>query len=646
MKAKPPRIKESLVTDQKGRQIFMLGLILAIALGFTFRSVFSPQSLHQYLLKATESVGEQTQISWSQTHLDLRDGSFLPRFSVAIENLRVVSIDTCIGEPILFSKLVEVPISLFDWLTNARPLNTLILNDSFLEFRKPLECQKKPVEKKTEDPLVGRVVRIKSKEETQNRPPLVLREFIFNNLKVRDSKLIFSDWQMDRIRFQIRDNQPWYVSLEALFPIPETEGIDSVESQVELKVLYKEFPTPMADVNLQGHWREGSFKAEGTWDPTRETWKLTSQFDHFPFQFLKLIAQKAKAPWNWPSQPMWFSFNMDARDQKWDLANVDLLLRSLQIEGDLGELKVPDLRVISLKPFRVEPFVFQAEKIDLSPIFGNLLRRSEPLASLGQLSGQGQWLAQNDFRFLGQLENIHLQTPSWLAVQTDWVLRSDSFQANLIKSRWNIQASELQIQNKKLGGDLNLQGDQDLKRAAVKFHFQMEQAPARLFPWIGSVDIKDLSLSGAWGWSPAPGESAPAQWQLGWSEARNEVVEMQAYSGQIKRQKDLWELKSKLGQLKVMQKLRSLESSDLKPISWPLEVSNSNQVLTWNERGLSWIFSSSGVQSDGKRSESGQLNGRLQISNLHYNLTQESLEQPLLIESRSDLPSPKTQLNQ
>lgn len=615
MKVQARKSKESLVTEQNGSRLFWTGILIATILGFVVRAYLSPQNIHRYLLKATSSIGPQSQISWSSAQIKLREGFFIPKLSVAVENVQLVSTDPCVGEPILFAKQVLIPVSPLAWLSRGQPLNRLVLIESFLEFRRPLNCKSPQIPQAQASSTSKRAVRMKTKEETVGRPPLILRQFEFRGLKIRHPEIFISDWQIDNIQVAVRDNQPWYVTLKAEFPLPETGDVDS---KVKLDMIYKEFPTPLLELDLNGHWREGNFQARGSWDQLKKSWKLTSQFNHFPFQFLKLLSQRTRAPWNWPDQPMWFSFFLEAEEQSERWSELQLLLKSIHIEGDLGELKVPDLRVTSLKPFRVEPFVFQADQLQLSTIFKQHLKKSDPLVSFGQLTGQGQWLAQNEFRFLGGLEGFEISHPSWFSDEKTSRLQSDMFQAYLNKGNWKFTAKDLKINKTPMIGEIIIEGDQDLKNGLIKPKINIASLPFLILPVFDNLTVQNVNVGGRWPWGNRTTKSGSSL-EFEASNLNNKHLEFEKWKGRLRRSENInSELKIQVHKTRVLSQWRAIESWPLNSNSWPMDIKDAQLTVRSKDSKMDWKWSSIPLQVEGETSLGSETKGTARVQGVSF----------------------------
>ncbi len=615
MKSVPKKSKKvSLVTDQLGRQIFIFGLVLSIAIGFTLRGLTSPRQLHQKLTEATKSIGSETSVSWSQVNLSLKNGPLLPRLAVVIQNVKVVSQNKCWGEPILFSKEVEVPLSVAKWMYSGQPLDQIVLNDSFLEIRSAIECEKSQDVKQDQKEESQKLVRIKSKQENVVRPPLVLTDFVFNQIKIRHEKWIYKDWSLKSLNLKIHENQPWYATLKADFPIPDTESVDS---NVRIDLSYKEFPTPIFDLSINGHWREGNFKMTGLWDQSSQGWSFKTQFDHFSFQFLKTLALKTKTPWNWPDRPMWFSFTSESSNQFSDWRKSQHLLRGIKVEGDLGQIQIPDLRISSLQPFQVAPFVFQIEKADLTTAFINNFKNLSSVKSLGFLTGEGEWLAQDEFRFRGNWLSSIWNPFDTFGYLNDFQISNANVQASLKKSRWKIVTTDPLIESIQFQGEVTLEGDQKLSNGTLKSFLTSEELPSQIVKGAGPMKAKMISLSSTHKWTK---NSHQAQYLLNLDLYETDRLRIDKMKLNFKRQDPIWELKLQTGSFLLKEKLASVPEHP--SLQYPLYLGSASlEVEQSNNELIRWQVQSNPLQATGNRLQDERLSGNMKLNGQNLVIT-------------------------
>lgn len=577
-----------LVTDQPGRQIFIIGIIMSITLGFILRGLTSSNLIHQKLQEATRALGPTTTISWSQANFSFRRGILIPQLSVRVENVRLVSGEACWGEPILFTKLIELPLSITGWLSQGQPIQKIILKESFLELRSDFKCQANPipiVEVKTTNESTAKSVRIKSKAEGVSRPPVVISDFQFEGVKIRNSKWTLSDWNLKNLRLLVEENQPWYVTLTSNFVIPETDGVDS---NVALKAIYKEFPSPILDVSMKGHWREGNFNVAGNWNKKTKQWNLKTQFVNFPFQFLKILALKTKTPWNWPDRPMWFSFISESTNSTQDWKTSQHLLRDISIEGDLGELKTPDLRIVSLQPFQVSPFVFRIDKVDLETSFQAQFQRTQEIQNLGFLTGQGEWISQQELRFRGDWSQSEWSLKNRWPQLEDFLIQNSEVQAQLVKGQWTINVLNPELNGQKMTGEIELQGSQGLQNGKIKANLVSENLPFRLANQFKVLNSQNFKLKSEYKWNS--NKTSDETVQLSLAQIELDQAQFDNFILNIKKLKDGFEFKSKADKVKIkkidianIQKVESLENlpSDTGVSSFNFKITN-NQLSSWN----------------------------------------------------------------
>lgn len=485
--------KEALVTDQPGRKILFSGLFIALVLGFFLRGLINPQFVQSELLTAVSKIHPSTQITWSQAFISLKSG-WIPRFSVIMSDVKIVSTESCWGQPLLYAREIELPFSFVGFFERGQPLRRIVVRDAFLEMKSGFVCEKKANTASSQNTIPGTVsgpIRLKTNAETSNRPPLVLTTFIFENLKLRQPTWVFPDWQLQTLRLVIHENSPWYAELDSEFNIPDTEGVDA---RAQLEMVYKEFPSQILEANVSGHWREGAFRIKGQWAGPQSGWTFNSRFDHFPFQFLKTVAIKTGTPWNWPDKPMWFSFTSQTPQPFKTWKDSQHNVENLKVEGDLGELTIPDLQIQSWQPFKVNPFVFAIQNADISAGFSKAWKAPEWVQSWGLLSGQGQWVRESDFHFQGLLRNTEFLL-SHHSRRMGHTIRQTEVQADLNRGQWKIVLDDFDLEAGSGPAALRIEGPQNLRSGRLSWSADNIVLPAQLLSF-----YEVLSTDTKWDW--------------------------------------------------------------------------------------------------------------------------------------------------
>ena len=200
------KIKESLVTDQPGRKVFFSGIILSLVLGFFIRGLTKPEFLQAELKAAVSRIHSSTQVNWGGASISLKNG-WWPRFSILINDVKIVSEESCWGQPLLYAREVELPISFVSFVENGQPLRKIYVRDSFLELRSDFVCKKKnEIVVAANESEKNQGIRLKPIKESPEAPPLVLTDFIFQNLKVRQVNWVFPDWNFNTFELNVKEN--------------------------------------------------------------------------------------------------------------------------------------------------------------------------------------------------------------------------------------------------------------------------------------------------------------------------------------------------------------------------------------------------------------------------------------------------------
>ena len=610
------KIKESLVTDQPGRKVVFSGLIISILLGFFIKGLTKPEYLQAELKRSVSRMHSSTQVNWGSAQISLKNG-FWPRFSILIYDVRIVSEESCWGQPLLYARELELPVSVVSFFESGQPLRVIYIKDAFLELKSAFKCQKKSestVSVKKEENKTTEVghqaIKLKPVKDVPQAPPLVLTHFIFQNLKVRQTDWAFPDWNFKSLDLNVKENRPWFAEVSSDFNIPDMDGVDT---GAQLTAVYKEFPSQVVEVNVKGHWREGAFQINGNWEGAQKGWSYQSKFNHIPFQFLKTIAQRTKTPWNWPDKPMWFSFSTQTVIPFTDWQASQHFVRGMEIEGDLGDLTIPDLEIKSWKPFKVQPFAFSVEQADLSVVFEKDLKRAGFLNSLGKLSGQGQWGSEKDVLFTGRIEQI--QIPIFHRDQKfTQVIKSVDLQAELKDGQWKMNSQKWVLDRGNILGNFRLESNQNVSSGQMQLNIESFQLEPDLLKFVEVVNT-DLNLQGR---LTARWKNLEFQELSGMLKANHlttRAFEIENPILNLRKNASNLELKIQSNQFKLRELANSnLDSVSLAKLQFPYESRTMNGVFQWDSsQNMKWTMTSSQIRSSGSVEQNGSLKGTLNL---------------------------------
>jgi hypothetical protein len=616
------RTKEALVTDQPARKVIFSGLIISFLLGFFIRGLTKPELLQTELKNAVSNMHSSTQVNWGGVSLSLKNG-WLPRFSVLIQDVKIMSNEGCWGMPLLYAREVELPVSFVSFIEHGQPLKKIYIRDAFLELKSNFVCQKKVESSQTPvSSSASTAIRLKPVKENGQPPPLVLTDFIFENLKVRQSDWAFPDWNFTNLEMNVLENHPWYAEVSSDFSIPDMEGVDT---GAHLSAVYKEFPEQVLEVKVRGHWREGTFQLDGNWEGQQKGWGVQTRFNHIPFQFLKSVANRTKTPWNWPDKPMWFSFSTQTIVPFTEWKASQHFVHQLSIEGDLGELSIPDLEIKSWAPFKVQPFAFSVQQADLSAAFEKDIKKTTGLSSLGKLSGQGQWSSEKDVIFTGQLEQI--QIPIFYHDQKFvQPIKSVDLQAELKAGQWKMVCEKWDIEHGEAKGSLKLDANQDLTTGFLQVNLDSLRPDPEVLKFVDII-TPDWKVSGhlTTHWKKSDIQDFNAQLKSDLLESR--VIQMENPILNVKHSNSGWDLRLQSGAFQIRElSFAAVDEDSTANLSFPYESKNMTAQMFIDASSISkWSLNSANTRSSGTIDANGVLKGTLSLGSKAQGQTFEML---------------------
>jgi hypothetical protein len=620
--------KESLVTDQPGRKIIFSGVILSFLIGFFIRGLTKPEILQAELKQVVSRIHSTTEINWGEVSISLKDG-WWPRFSIIIRDVKAVSTESCWGQPLLYARELELPISLVSFFENGQPVKKIFVRDAFLELKTNFLCSKKsPRSAGSQEVAPARTIRLKPLKETPQAPPLVLTEFTFENLKVRHSEWIFPDWNFPLLELNVRENHPWFAELKSQIKISDLDGVDT---GAELVAVYKEFPAQVLELKVKGNWREGTFNINGNWEGAQKGWSYQSRFNHIPFQFLKILANRTHTPWNWPDKPMWFSFSTQTVVPFTEWKSSQHFVRKLDVEGDLGELSISDFEIKSWNPFKVQPFTFFVQQADLNTVFEKELKKFSFLKSLGKLSGQGRWSSEKDVLFSGKIEQVQVPM-SYREQKVTQIIKSLDIQAELKSGQWRMNSQKWNLEKGSATGNLKFESNQNLSTGQFNLNLinsNLNREALKLLDVSTPAVQVQGQLNAKWKKSVLTDFSS----QFKTEELENGIFLFEKPIFVLKKNQESWDLKIQAPKIKLKDiAFMNLDPESMGRIQIPFESKSLNAFLQWDQnKSLKWNLKSSAIKSTGSLDPLGLLKGSLKLNNKSLQISGTSQKPQLLL---------------
>jgi len=464
---------KNLIAEQPGRFVLFSGVLLAVVLGLVIRGLIAPNKVKAMIETAASRMHKDVNVEFESAQISFARG-LLPRFAVVISKVKMESENECWMKPSLTADEVRLPLSFWALLQGENPVTQVEAGQVVIDLRSPYKnCEKAPEEKEKDSPTIKRFVTLKQSAPTaagggtQTTPQV--RAILIDQFKILAPNLA-EPVDLNSFAIRLKSNSPRVVEMMAKTHLMKDEQVGDYLSHATVWGEYSEFPKATLQARLSGNWREGSYQLKAKYGMKEE--ELASELDlkHIPlsqvFQVLKKF-QWLKEDLN--GRQVWVSLNAQSTIAKSDFKAAQMQLKDLRLEGDLGDLKVDEIRVVSLQPVKYFPFTVDIRRLNGDKLFA-LLNRPHPAPMLGQLGSFDGTAEVTDADHM-KLRGVHKGLEfifSNKGQREMQILREIAADVSLDKDRWQVQVSRFVPDQGVFDGQLQIQAQRDFKTLEVK----------------------------------------------------------------------------------------------------------------------------------------------------------------------------------
>lgn len=402
------------VAEQPGRLVFFVGVGIALILGLLIRGLLSPEKVKAHIETAAAQIHPSVKVEFDAAHLSLSK-AFLPRVAIVIERVRLESSNLCWMSPRIFVDQLEIPISFLSILKGRPALGRFAANEVELRLREERprsDCEEKNLaasEKTAEGastpaPAVS-LVRKAPRPEMVGGPGGDMESLSIRKLTVFLEKPRIMRFDFQSLEFLVRSSRPRVYQLKAQTQLLRDAVAAEWLGASQIHLEYKEFPDRQLDGRVFGNWREGYYSIAANYKSEDNKVRLSSELRHIPLgQVLALASRLGVDVRGFTPKQSWLSFVADSEGDVGSLQNLPTRVRSLRLEGDLGEFSFDQLEILAWKPFRMNPVRVDVKSLDLDRVL-EFLGRPHPspvLAKLGKFRGQLEVTSPEKLRLVGE----------------------------------------------------------------------------------------------------------------------------------------------------------------------------------------------------------------------------------------------------
>ncbi|MDC0980219.1 hypothetical protein OAQ84_00640 [Bdellovibrionales bacterium] len=397
----------SVIHRRRGWGIFLFGIGIALILGLSIRSLFSPKILENWVLQKIEEEGLSGRLRVEGVRLDLASSAF-PRVAFRIDKLILKGKGPCPSSIFTLHELY-LPIGLSSSARGQIAFNTIDIAAGEIAVRPA--CQENLSVARGDPPTNPRVVKsgaINSQERWKREIDTGLKQ-LFGYFQRRWP----NDWErgvrkvqgLDIEKLAIFDgssHKRWAMISKMRVELGERESL-TLDAQVKVEdYLLKgggtirpfsvaiQVDAAQGEVELKGLFQEGQVDASWRADWRDKSHSFSLKAKDFPLRGLPTFYQEwleKELPLN--LRRVWLTCQFDHKSKLGSLFSSDLKMSDCNLYGNGGKLEVQSFRVQFAEKVKISPFSILFDGVSLEH-FVSVIGSRGPMGvfnSLGRVYG-------------------------------------------------------------------------------------------------------------------------------------------------------------------------------------------------------------------------------------------------------------------
>lgn len=462
---------KNLIAEQPGRFILFSGVLLAVVLGLVLRGLIAPNKVKSLVEAAASRMHKDVEVQFEGAQISLARG-LLPRFAVIITKVKMESANECWMKPELTADEIRLPLSLWSLVQGENPVTQVEAGKVQIALRSLYKnCETNGEVKAVETPQIKRFVTIKGGSSAREASPSnpQVKAILIDQLSISAPNLA-EPLDLSAFAIRLKSHSPRVVEMTAKTHLMRDEQVGDYLSHATVWGEYSEFPRATLQARLSGNWREGSYQVKANYGMKEEELATELDLKHIPlsqvFQVLRKF-QWLKEDLN--GRQVWVSLNAQSTITKSNFKGAQMQLKDLRLEGDLGDLKVDEVRVVSLSPVKYYPFTVDVRRLNGDKLFA-LMNKPHPAPILGQLGsfdGTAVVTDQDHIKLTGVHRGLEFIFSN-KGQREMQVLREIAADLSLEKDKWNVKVSRFLLDQGVFDGQLQVAANREFKNLEVK----------------------------------------------------------------------------------------------------------------------------------------------------------------------------------
>ncbi|MFN7454524.1 MAG: AsmA family protein [Pseudobdellovibrionaceae bacterium] len=394
------RGQSEFVAEQSGLFWSTFGILIALVISLTVKSMMAPQRIKARIDEAARNIHRDLQVSVGEASISLADG-FVPELAIHVRNVRLETQKECWGGAVAEIDEMKLPLRFFDLLSGVVRFEELNVGEVNLSLKSPLKkCEGAPATTSSVNTETA-VAEPKLKADTPVKDALI-DEVSIKRLRVTYLPLALTSFELSNLSVQVLNHSPLELRLLSQVNLfGETLSGDYASfGDLQLTILEKK----KIEGQISGVWREGQYKLAVTVDLEKSLSQASIEAQHLSLrQIFPLLRKYNLMHQDFDPLQSWLSVKAEVLGPSEDFSKWKGQVQKLRLEGDLGVIETQPIEIHSLNPVKTSAVDIQLKPLMMDSLVAMVRGGKKPqfLGSLGQLTGSGRFLNENDLELTG-----------------------------------------------------------------------------------------------------------------------------------------------------------------------------------------------------------------------------------------------------
>ncbi len=399
-----------LVTEQPGMFVRFVGLAVSFLVGFTVKSLLSPQRVAAKISEAASHIHQDVKVDFKSAEVSLRYSIF-PRFAVVIKEIQMSSSNPCWGAPTVKIDELRLPLSLRGLFTGGSVVEVIHADHIDLHLRTdPFKCSDESqnlVVQASNSNTSPNVVMDQSDREKRYKNEI--RSIFFQSIQIHSDVYPQYNSELKEFKIDVKSIEPRVIVLTAKTALLKEVKSYDPRTYTNLLLEYSEFPEPSLKAHIFGNWREGHYSLIANYTFLDSLIGVEADVKYIPLgRILDVLNQHGIAK----TQAMtlrnaWLSGKLRLNSALEKIKQAPISLKDFKIEGDIGQFSSEDITLRSLSPLRLDKFTIDIRSLDVEKMWGSLKKNMDRkiFSKWGKFTGRLEVQDQKHMSLVGELRD-------------------------------------------------------------------------------------------------------------------------------------------------------------------------------------------------------------------------------------------------